>query len=706
LWQALRRQWVLALSAALAAGVVVGCVVYAALPPTKYGAYTARASLQVSAAPPDGRADFDTLKGTVQARVKSRAVLADALDRPDIKDLSLLASQRDPYEFLANELVVDWTPGSEVLTIRLSGDRPTELAALVNAVADAALRDVNAQEARARKERLEQLEKVHKDYEESLAPRRKKLEELAKEAGLEPGQQATRPLVVAVALGARQAELLRVRDERRAAEALLKRPPAPRPAEPAPPAESPTALDDVMKNDPDLQPLLKQIADLNGQMAQYTALYKDNPARAKQVIQEKGLQSQIDALYALARQQHDKKVRALGDKPRPEPVRAVADVTEELKARVASYEANEEALSREVTKLEGDLRGLEAKSREIDAVRQEIAGRDEVSKGVAAAVEKLRLEAAAGPRAALVEEAAVPTAREERRLKWAVPSGLSAAALALFGVAFLDLRRRKLHTADDVARGLGLPVAGTQPLLAAALNPFDPKHAGAKETSPWYGRPNDALDAVRTLVTRGAAPAAARLVAVTSAVGGEGASVLAVHLAASLARAGRRTLLLDANLRDPAAHRAFGLTAGPGLAEVLRGEKALPDAVRPAPADHLWVLPAGEADPRALQALSRPNVQALLDQLRRDYEYVVMDCSPALSCADGLPLAQRADAVLVSVLAGASGVPTVHAAWQRLSAVGARLLGVVVQGAADGGAARGSEYRVLSTKYRVLSTRE
>jgi Mrp family chromosome partitioning ATPase len=161
--------------------------------------------------------------------------------------------------------------------------------------------------------------------------------------------------------------------------------------------------------------------------------------------------------------------------------------------------------------------------------------------------------------------------------------------------------------------------------------------------------------------------------------------VLAVQLAAGLARAGRRTLLLDANLRQPSAHRAFGLPAGPGLAAVLRGEKALPDAVRPAPADRLWVLPAGEADPGALQALSREGVQAVLDRLKRDYEYVVIDCAPALPSADGLLLAERADAVLVSVLAGASAAPTVHAAWQRLSELGARLVGVVVHGAADGG---------------------
>src|SRR5262249_45572807 len=160
-------------------------------------------------------------------------------------------------------------------------------------------------------------------------------------------------------------------------------------------------------------------------------------------------------------------------------------------------------------------------------------------------------------------------------------------------------------------------------------------------------------------------------------------SALAVQLAASLARAGRRTLLLDANLRRPAVHRAFEVAAAPGLSEVLRGEAPLTSAVRPAPAERLWVLPARSARLPALQALAREGVGTLPDQLKKDYAVVVIDGAPVVACADALPLAIRSDAVLVSVLGGVSAAPTVHAAWQRLSALGARLLGVVVQGATD-----------------------
>src|SRR5205823_3129814 len=132
----------------------------------------------------------------------------------------------------------------------------------------------------------------------------------------------------------------------------------------------------------------------------------------------------------------------------------------------------------------------------------------------------------------------------------------------------------------------------------------------------------------------------------------------------------------------------FAVAAAPGLAEVLRGEAAAPAAVRPAPLDRLWVLPAGDADLRSLQALSREGALAVLEQLKKDYDCVVLDGAPVVACADSLLLVRHADAVLVSALAGASVLPAVHAAWQRLSVLGARLLGVVVHGATDDGSAR------------------
>jgi capsular exopolysaccharide synthesis family protein len=203
----------------------------------------------------------------------------------------------------------------------------------------------------------------------------------------------------------------------------------------------------------------------------------------------------------------------------------------------------------------------------------------------------------------------------------------------------------------------------------------------------WHATANSAIDGLQALLPAPPPVGPARVVLVTASGGGEGATTLAAHLAASLARSGRRTLLIDANLRRPSLHAAFRVPPGPGLSEVLRGEAAVASVVRAAPPERLWLLPAGGCDLRAVQAMAREGTLAFLDQLRRDYEHIVIDACPVLPAPDALPLVRRSDAVILSVRAGASRMAAVHAGWQRLTAAGARLMGTVVHGAEDDPAA-------------------
>jgi capsular exopolysaccharide synthesis family protein len=647
--RALRRRWLVALAAGLVLGAAAGYAAYALVPTERC---TARARIQVT---PASASDGGCPDNAIPAQIKSRA------------------DRGGPVE---NELSVAWDGCPGVLAVQTSGDRPEELAALVNSVAAAAVRDLNAADTQARGEQLDRLEKSRAELEKTVALRRRNLDELTRRAGDDASRRTVRLVLAATALGDRHAELRRVQSDRRAAEAQLMT--AARPPEPPPkPAEPRVSFDDMMKSDPDLKPLMTQIADLNGQIAQFTALYKDNPERAKKAIEERGLQTKLDALYSQAHQQYEKKHKAIGGPAKSEPPRPEVNPNDGLKTRIASYEAAEQSLAREIRDLEANLDHLQSDCTEIDNLRREIGGLEAAAQETAAALDRAQHQLRAAPRATLLEEAAVPPVPADRRLPLAGLAGLGAFALGLVGVGLAEQRRRKLHTAADVVEGLELPVIGTQALVPADCNPLAP----AAGKSPWYASANDGVDGVRGLLMPPVPPAVARVVTVVSAVGGEGCSVLAAQLAASLARAGRRTLLLDANLRRPALHRAFDLAQAPGLAEVLRGETALPAAIRPAPAERLWVLPAGTADPRALQALARESTAALLERLKKDYEYIVIDGAPVLACADTLMLAQRSDAVVVSVLAGVSGLPAVSAAWRRLSLLGARPLGIVMQGA-------------------------
>ena len=248
---------------------------------------------------------------------------------------------------------------------------------------------------------------------------------------------------------------------------------------------------------------------------------------------------------------------------------------------------------------------------------------------------------------------------------------MGAFLLGLVGVGWRDRRTLRIRTIAEVAQGLEIPVVGTRSSQTAL-----PRNL------PWYEASNDRVDAVRVLLTSPSL-GTRQVVLVTSAVGQEGATSLAAQLAASLARSGRRTLLIDGNLRRPALHPLFGLPPGPGLSEILRGEAVLNRVVRSAPLDRLWLLPAGLGDSQAVVGLSREGGLSFLDQVRKDYDLVLIDSAPVLPVSDAQALSLRVDAVLLAVQARVSRFPTVYAAWQRLATLGVPLLGVVLQDAPD-----------------------
>jgi capsular exopolysaccharide synthesis family protein len=183
-----------------------------------------------------------------------------------------------------------------------------------------------------------------------------------------------------------------------------------------------------------------------------------------------------------------------------------------------------------------------------------------------------------------------------------------------------------------------------------------------------------------TVLLHGPRMDGARVVMVTSAGGGDGKTTLASHLAASLARAWRKTLLIDGDLRNPAQHEQFDQPLDPGLCEALRGEAEFDDVVKPTPVSRLWMMPAGKLDAHALQALAQDGVCGVFDRLKEQYDFIVLDTSPVLPVPDALLFGQQADAVLLSVMRDHSRIPAVYQANQRLESLGIRVLGAVVIG--------------------------
>jgi polysaccharide biosynthesis transport protein len=169
-----------------------------------------------------------------------------------------------------------------------------------------------------------------------------------------------------------------------------------------------------------------------------------------------------------------------------------------------------------------------------------------------------------------------------------------------------------------------------------------------------------------------------RSLLVTSAGPGEGKTTTASNLAAAHAEQGKRTLLIDGDLRRPSVHRNFNLPSVVGLSNALMGELSWREAcmhVEHTP--NLDILPAGPPSRRAADLVGRGLTQ-LLEEAASEYDLVVLDAPPLLGFAEPLQMATAADGVLVVARAGQTSRKAVATVLATLTRLRARVVGVVL----------------------------
>jgi non-specific protein-tyrosine kinase len=184
---------------------------------------------------------------------------------------------------------------------------------------------------------------------------------------------------------------------------------------------------------------------------------------------------------------------------------------------------------------------------------------------------------------------------------------------------------------------------------------------------------------MRLLINAASLEKPIRSMLLTSAVPGEGKSFIAANLAVSMAQNGRRTILVDTNVRQPRLHGVFGLPQMPGLTDMLSEEHAdYRDYLQPTSIEHLSVLPAGTGLPNAADLLGSQWMHTLMQQLASDADMVIYDSPAITSVTDGLVLAAQVDGVFQVVKAGGPRIDVVMHAKSLLDGVDAPVLGPVL----------------------------
>ena len=171
-----------------------------------------------------------------------------------------------------------------------------------------------------------------------------------------------------------------------------------------------------------------------------------------------------------------------------------------------------------------------------------------------------------------------------------------------------------------------------------------------------------------------------RTLMVTSPAAGEGKSTTIANLAVTMAQSGRRTIVVDTDLRRPALHELFGAQMSPGLTDAMMAAAGdLP--LQKTAVDNLWLLSSGPKPPNPADLLGAERMEQIIAQLTEQADIVLFDAPPVMAAADAAILGARVDGVLLVIQAGKTRRDHSERAREVLEKSRARVVGAALTNA-------------------------
>ncbi|MEZ6070282.1 MAG: polysaccharide biosynthesis tyrosine autokinase [Pirellulales bacterium] len=674
----LRRRWFLATTLGMVLGLILAGAAYFLVPvKTPVEAFVLISREQQHIVGNESRVrdpfEFNQFRLSQAAQITTPTVLVAALRDQRVSQQPLLKEQEDPIKFLQDNLQVTFPGDSELMRIAMTSEAPEQAEVIVNAVLEQYMDKVANRIRNERAVRIQNLEKALRDANAELTDKFSEYRRLQETIGALDAEQATAQLRLV------QDELRQLsRDESELKKQLFNTQME---------IEEAKIELDWMENNPVSEMMVENhLAGMPQFAATFSSLFdarnklrdlqgryagSENPQIARLRQQVETLEAQADEIKA----EFGPQIQAqLGGTPE-----ALELLIQRKQAELENSQQTLEEVNSKITESSEDVIRLTARSTDLERLRSEVDVLKANKERVFEVLNSLRMEAEAPERVTLMDKARVPLGRDETMKMIVVGfAGFMGFCLAVTGVAFFEFASRRISTPADLTDGLRLNVVGALPPLSGS---FQRRLRGpGNNGTAIMGLLSESVDGVRTMLMHSATVNDTRVVMVTSPSEREGKTTLASQLATSLARAGRRVLIMDADVRRPTQHQLFEQPLTPGLSEVLRDEVALDDVIRPTPANGLWMITAGACDAEAVQALAKDGLKEAFASLRPDFDFIVVDAGPVLGMADTLLIGQHSDAALLSVLRDVSQAPKIYEAQQRLASVGVNLLGAVMQG--------------------------
>ena len=278
--------------------------------------------------------------------------------------------------------------------------------------------------------------------------------------------------------------------------------------------------------------------------------------------------------------------------------------------------------------------------------------------------------------ARIISPATLPRLPSTNRLKFYALGGMGGLGGGLLLAFLLEYLKPGFRSSTEIEQSFGMRVVGFVPFVPQRKARIPHHQTLNRMVNEPFSHLSEAMHAMRIgLELSSARP---KVILITSALPGEGKSTTAMLLAASSASSGKRTVLLDCDLRLRSTSEALQSKHRSGLSEVLRGTAKLEDVIIEDPVTKISVIPAGAMVGNAADVLMSQEMLDLIAILRGAFDYIVMDGPPLLPVVDALALATAADKILVIVEWSRTPRNSIYEAFRVLGTEANRVAGVVL----------------------------
>jgi len=282
---------------------------------------------------------------------------------------------------------------------------------------------------------------------------------------------------------------------------------------------------------------------------------------------------------------------------------------------------------------------------------------------------------------AMLDTAVVPEKQIWKRKILNIILGFIMGLIISMGVAFvMEYFDTSIKGVDDVEKTLGLPLLASIPGIRTNGKKGEVEDIQMRLITHYKPRSpiSESYRSLRTSLQFASVDGDIKTVVVTSPAPKEGKTLTASNLAITEAQAGRKTLLLDTDLRKPMIHHLFKLKKDDGISKVLTGELKLDDAIKKTGIENLSVITSGPIPPNPSELLGSKKMKEVLTELKERFDMIILDSPPMIAVTDPSVLGQEVDGVLLVIRSGRTTREIAEKAKSNAEYVHIKLLGVVL----------------------------